>query len=259
MTAFRSTPATSTSRASRPRAARRLAGAAALALTALALTACQDGKGLQDEGAATASDSAVATPSATGTPGATGASGTPGVTGTPGSGSGPASGSATKPGAAKKTGGDAKGSAAPSAEGNRVTCNGSNTAVTVQPVSRPLNHMLITVKNTGTKICDLTYYPVLRFDEMQWAPAARKDTQPQAVVTLAPGQSGYAGAMLSAADGSGEGGATGHRLTIAFQGRTPHSDGGASATPSLPTAGVYYDSSLTVTYWQQSASDALGS
>ncbi|MFD3555315.1 DUF4232 domain-containing protein [Streptomyces goshikiensis] len=253
MTAFRSTPATSTSRASRPRAARRLAGAAALALTALALTACQDGKGLQDEGAATASDSAVATPSATGTPGATGASGTPGT------GSGPASGSATKPGAAKKTSGDAKGSAAPSAEGNRVTCNGSNTAVTVQPVSRPLNHMLITVKNTGTKICDLTYYPVLRFDEMQWAPAARKDTQPQAVVTLAPGQSGYAGAMLSAADGSGEGGATGHRLTIAFQGRTPHSDGGASATPSLPTAGVYYDSSLTVTYWQQSASDALGS
>ncbi|MFD6185387.1 DUF4232 domain-containing protein [Streptomyces goshikiensis] len=247
MTAFRSTPATSTSRASRPRAARRLAGAAALALTALALTACQDGKGLQDEGAATVSDSAVATPSATGAPGATGTSGTP------------ASGSVTKPGAAKKTGGDAKGSAAPSAEGNRVTCNGSNTAVTVQTVSRPLNHMLITVKNTGTKNCDLTYYPVLRFDEMQWAPAARKDTQPQAVVTLAPGRSGYAGAVLSAADGSGEGGATGHRLTIAFQGRTPHSDGGASATPSLPAAGVYYDSSLTVTYWQQSASDALGS
>ncbi|MFE3605946.1 DUF4232 domain-containing protein [Streptomyces goshikiensis] len=263
MSAFRSTPATSTSRATLPRAARRVGGAAVLALAALALAACQDGKGLQDEGAAaTFSDSAVATPSATATPGA---------------GSGSASGSATKPGSvtnsgsatnsggakttgvAKTTGGDAKGSSDPSAEGDRVTCNGSNTAVTVQSVSRPLNHMLITVKNTGKKNCDLTYYPVLRFDEMQWAPAARKDTQPQAVVTLAPGQSGYAGAMLSAADGSGEGGATGHRLTIAFQGRTPHSDGGASAVPSLPAAGVYYDSSLTVTYWQQSASDALGS
>ncbi|MET7533445.1 DUF4232 domain-containing protein [Streptomyces goshikiensis] len=256
MSAFRSTPATSTSRASRPRATRRLGGAAALALAALALTACQDGKGLQDEGAATFSDSAVATPSATATASA---------------GSGSASGSATKPGSAPKsggakatgtaktTGGDAKGSSDPSAEGNRVTCNGSNTAVAVQTVSRPLNHMLITVKNTGTKNCDLTYYPVLRFDEMQWAPAARKDTQPQAVVTLAPGQSGYAGALLSAADGSGEGGVTGHRLTIAFQGRTPLSDGGASAVPSLPAAGVYYDSSLTVTYWQQSVSDALGS
>ncbi|OKI28326.1 hypothetical protein A6A28_11360 [Streptomyces sp. CB03578] len=214
------------------------------------MTACQDGKGLQDEGAATFPDSAVATPSATATPGA--GSG-------PASGSATKTGSATKSGGAKATGGDAKGSSDPSAEGDRVTCNGSNTAVTVQAVSRPLNHMLITVKNTGKKNCDLTYYPVLRFDEMQWAPAARKDTQPQAVVTLAPGQSGYAGALLSAADGSGEGGVTGHRLTIAFQGRTPHSDGGASAVPSLPAAGVYYDSSLTVTYWQQSASDALGS
>ncbi|MFB9585867.1 DUF4232 domain-containing protein [Streptomyces goshikiensis] len=250
MSAFRSTPATSTSRATLPRAARRLGGAAALALAALALTACQDGKGLQDEGAATFSDSAVATPSATATPGAGSGSA---------SGSATKTGSATKSGGAKATGGDAKGSSAPSAEGDRVTCNGSNTAVTVQTVSRPLNHMLITVKNTGKKNCDLTYYPVLRFDEMQWAPAARKDTQPQAVVTLAPGRSGYAGALLSAADGSGEGGVTGHRLTIAFQGRTSHSDGGASAVPSLPAAGVYYDSSLTVTYWQQSASDALGS
>ncbi|MFF2578136.1 DUF4232 domain-containing protein [Streptomyces goshikiensis] len=250
MSAFRSTPPTSTSRATLPRAGRRLGGAAALALAAVALTACQDGKGLQDEGAATFSDSAVATPSATATPGAGSGSG---------SGSATKTGSATKSGGAKATGGDAKGSSAPSAEGDRVTCNGSNTAVTVQTVSRPLNHMLITVKNTGKKNCDLTYYPVLRFDEMQWAPAARKDTQPQAVVTLAPGQSGYAGALLSAADGRGEGGVTGHRLTIAFQGRTPHSDAGASAVPSLPAAGVYYDSSLTVTYWQQSASDALGS
>ncbi|MER8095609.1 DUF4232 domain-containing protein [Streptomyces goshikiensis] len=255
MSAFRSTPATSTSRATLPRAARRVGGAAVLALAALALTACQDGKGLQDEGAAaTFSDSAVATPSATATPGA--GSGSASAT-KPGSATN--SGGAKTTGVAKTTGGDAKGSADPSAEGDRVTCNGSNTAVTVQAVSRPLNHMLITVKNTGKKNCDLTYYPVLRFDEMQWAPAARKDTQPQAVVTLAPGQSGYAGAMLSAADGSGEGGATGHRLTIAFQGRTPLSDGGASAVPSLPAAGVYYDSSLTVTYWQQSVSDALGS
>nr|WP_329619851.1 DUF4232 domain-containing protein [Streptomyces sp. NBC_01255] len=119
--------------------------------------------------------------------------------------------------------------------------------------------MLITVKNTGSKLCDLTYYPVVRFDEMQWAPAAREDTKPQAVVSLAPGESGYAGAMLSAADGSGEGGTNGKRLTIAFQGRTPLSSGGASATPSIPAKGIYYDSSLTVTYWQQTVEDALGS
>lgn len=117
--------------------------------------------------------------------------------------------------------------------------------------------MLITVTNTGSKLCDLTYYPVLRFDEMQWAPTAAKETQPQAVTTLAPGESGYAGVLLAAADGSGDGGATAKKLTVAFQGRTPNSDGGATATPPLPAKGVYYDSSLTVTYWQQSMDDAL--
>ncbi|GHF20315.1 hypothetical protein GCM10018789_58020 [Streptomyces werraensis] len=117
--------------------------------------------------------------------------------------------------------------------------------------------MLITVKNTGSKNCDLTYYPVLRFDEMQWVPQPVEESKPQAVVTLAPGESAYAGVLLSAADGSGSGGATGKKLAVGFQGRTPNSDGGPAAIPSLPAAGVYYDSSLTVTYWQYSMDDAL--
>ncbi|MFE6846792.1 DUF4232 domain-containing protein [Streptomyces sp. NPDC057686] len=257
MTAFRSTPATNSARPSRARTPRRLASAAALALAALALTACQDGTGIKDGGAA-ASESATATPSATGGPGNT--------EGAPDPGSAAATGGAKATGGAQTGGaqtgggqGDRKGSPDPSVAGNRVLCNGSNTDVTVQTVSRPLNHMLITVKNTGSKVCDLPYHPVLPFDEMQWVPTARQETRPQAVVSLAPGESGYAAAVLSAADGSGEGGTTGHRLTIAFQGRTPHSSGGASATPPLPAAGVHYDSSLTVSYWQQNVEDALGS
>ncbi|MFF3674549.1 DUF4232 domain-containing protein [Streptomyces sp. NPDC002120] len=252
MSAFRSTPATGI-RTSRSRTVRRLGSGVAVALAALALTGCQDGTGIRDEGAA----ATTATPAETGgrndTQGAT--AGQQGTTGTP------APGSATTTGGGK-TGTDpakSKGSSDSSTEGERVLCNGSNTAVTVQPVSRPLNHMLITVKNTGSKVCDLTYHPVLRFDEMQWAPAARQETRPQAVVSLAPGESGYAAAVLAAADGSGEGGTTGHRLTIAFQGRTPNSSGGASAIPPLPAQGVHYDSSLTVTYWQQGIEDALGS
>ncbi|WP_327266060.1 DUF4232 domain-containing protein [Streptomyces sp. NBC_01232] len=220
---------------------RRHAAAAAAALVVLALTACEDGGGFKDGGAAATSGAATAAPSGTPDPGSA----------TPPAGT-------TAKATATPTGG-AKGSPDASGAGSHVLCNGSNTGVTVQPVSRPLNHMLITVRNTGSKTCDLTYYPLLRFDEMQWAPAAREETRPQAVVSLAPGESGYAGALLSAADGSGEGGTTGHRLTIAFQGRTPRSDGGASATPSLPAAGVPYDSSLTVTYWQRNAADALGS
>ncbi|MFK0235753.1 DUF4232 domain-containing protein [Streptomyces vinaceus] len=235
------------------RTTRRLAGAAAVALTALALTACQNGTGLKDGGAATASDSATVSPTPTGATSPAPSTPAPDSTKT-GTGTGKGSGSGSGTGEAKG------GSSDPAAAaGNRVLCNGSNTEVTVQPVARPLNHMLISVKNTGSKSCDLTYYPVLRFDEMQWAPAPRQETHPQAVVSLAPGQSGHAAAMLAAADGSGEGGTTGQKLTIAFQGRTPNSSGGASATPSLPAKGIYYDSSLTVTYWQQNIEDALGS
>ncbi|MFD5511120.1 DUF4232 domain-containing protein [Streptomyces sp. NPDC127051] len=247
------------------RTTRRFAGAAAVALAALALTACQNGTGLKDGGAATATDSTAATPSPTGATSNAPSTPAPGSTKTgTGTGTGKGTGSGSGSGSGSNSGsgsGDAKGGSSDpaAAAGNRVLCNGSNTEVTVQQVARPLNHMLISVKNTGSKLCDLTYYPVLRFDEMQWAPAPRQETRPQAVVSLAPGQSGHAAAMLAAADGSGEGGTTGQKLTIAFQGRTPNSSGGASATPSLPAKGVYYDSSLTVTYWQQNIEDALGS
>ncbi|MEU0218536.1 DUF4232 domain-containing protein [Streptomyces sp. NPDC006265] len=223
-------------------------------LAALALTACQDGAGAKDEGMAHP-EQASATVTAThpaedggsekATTGATGTQGTTGATGTEGT-TGATDSQATKGDKA------AKGTTA-----TRVSCNGSNTTVTAQPVRRPLNHMLLTVKNTGSKMCDLTYYPVLRFDEMQWVPRPIKDSKPQAVTTLAPGESGYAGVSLSAADGSGEWGTTGHKLTVGFQGRTPNSDGGPSALPTLPAKGVYYDSTLTVTYWLRDMDDAL--
>ncbi|MFI6659216.1 DUF4232 domain-containing protein [Streptomyces sp. NPDC050523] len=258
MPAFRTTHSTG-----RARAPRTFASAAAIALAALALTACQSGTGTKDEGAATASGTVTSTPSAAGTGKAHDA--------TPGGGGSDAAGQDSpqttggektadgKNADGKAGSGGANKTSGTSTSGSRVLCNGSNTHVTAQPVKRPLNHMLITVKNIGSKTCDLTYYPILRFDEMQWAPSASKDTQPQAVVTLQPGESGYAGVLLSAADGSGEGGDTGHRLVVAFQGLTPNSDGGASAVPTLPAKGVYYDSSLTVTWWQQTMADALDS
>jgi hypothetical protein len=265
MSAFRTVTAARSAHSFRPRragsfrprkAGRLLSGATAVALAALAMTACDPDSGTVTGGAPTGSTSAAPTlPSGSGTGGgqdqtSTGAGGNSGQTGggkaTGGTGSGSGTGS-----------GGAKGTTGGSGSEDRVLCNGSNTAVTVENVTRPLNTMLITVKNTGSKTCDLTYYPVLRFDEMQWAPTARKDTQPQAVVTLAPGASGYAAALLSAGDGSSDGGQTGHKLTVAFQGRTPDSSGGASATPTLPAKGVYYDNSLTVTYWRQDMADAL--
>ncbi|MFJ1811690.1 MULTISPECIES: DUF4232 domain-containing protein [unclassified Streptomyces] len=235
------------------------------ALTTLALTACENGTGVKDEGAShPASSSASAQPTKPGTTsGSTSGSASGSTSGsTSGSDSKPAGTSAdpAKDTAGSTGGGTGKSTSTGGGNGGtaaRVLCNGSNTKVTAQPVTRPLNHMLLTVTNTGSRTCDLTYYPVLRFDEMQWVPQGAKETQPQAVTTLAPGESGYAGVLLSAADGSGDGGLTARKLTVAFQGYTPNSDGGASATPPLPAKGVYYDSSLAVTYWQRDMDDAL--
>ncbi|GGW77691.1 hypothetical protein GCM10010503_64360 [Streptomyces lucensis JCM 4490] len=240
-----------------------LLAATGVALAGLALTACGSGSGTKDEGAAPVSSSKAASSSVSsaqpasdsGTARSTGATGTANGSGSA-SGKGSGSGSGSKPASGTSGSAKATGSAADPGPTN-ILCNGSNTTVTAQPMSRPLNHMLITVKNTGRKTCMLPYHPVLRFDEMQWVPQADEATHPQAVTTLRPGESGYAGVLLSAADGSGSGGMTAHKLTVGFQGRTPNSDGGPAATPSLPAKGVYYDSTLKVTYWQQSIDDVL--
>ncbi|GGX32097.1 DUF4232 domain-containing protein [Streptomyces chartreusis] len=232
----------------------RLLAATGVALSALALTACQSGTGTRDEGAAqSGSPSAtkdVSKPAPGKSPQQTGGSG----------GSGQSSGGSADPVKSAQNGSGGKaGQGAKNDDGPQdlTICNGSNTRTTAQPVSRPLNHMLLTVTNTGSKRCALMYYPVLRFDEMQWVPQAIEDTQPQAVTMLEPGGSGYAGVLLSAADGSGTGGDTGHKLVVGFQGRTPNSDGGPAAAPGLPAKGVHYDSALSVTYWQTDMEDAL--
>ncbi|MER6960701.1 DUF4232 domain-containing protein [Streptomyces sp. NPDC000618] len=229
------------------------------ALTALALTACENGTGVQDEGASQPASSTTKPTAAQPTP-ATDATADAGTTTGTGTGTTTGTGSGTSTTPAKNPPAAAAGATKAADDtdpANRVTCNGSNTKVTAQTLTRPLNHMLLTVTNTGSKMCDLYYYPALKFDGAQSVPPVDEDTQPQAVTTLAPGESGYAGVRLSAADGSGEGGTTSKNLTIYFQGRNPGSDGGASAKPSLPAGGVYYDSSLTVTYWQQSMQDVL--
>lgn len=232
----------------------RLIAATGTAVAALALTACDNGTGTKDEGGSRPTVSETSASKASGDALRTEKTA---VT-TTGSGTATSAGGATteatpvsrthassgKPDAAATHGTKSTGSAV-------VLCNGTNTTVTAQSLARPLNHMLLTVKNTGSKRCELPYYPVLRFDQMQWVPQADESTRPQAVVSLNPGQSGYAGVLLSAADGSGSGGTTAHKLTVAFQGMTPNSDGGPSATPALPAKGAYYDSTLKVTFWQQ--------
>ncbi|MFF3585059.1 DUF4232 domain-containing protein [Streptomyces mirabilis] len=226
----------------------RLLAATTVALAALALTACDNGKGVRDEGPSAASNSSSQPTGSTADGGTTakpagetgGSTAAPKSTTTPGTTTAGTSGGS---GSAGKNGGGTTATRNPA-------CNGANTKTTATEVSRPLNHLLLTVTNTGAKNCDLTGYPIARFGEAQSVPPVAESTHPQAVVTLTPGESGYAGVLLSAADGSGGNGYTAKTLVVGFA-------KGTSATPALPAKGVYVDDKLTVTYWQQRLDDAL--
>ncbi|WNE97990.1 DUF4232 domain-containing protein [Streptomyces luomodiensis] len=231
---------------------RLLTAAATVAIAAFSLTACgEDGSGVRSEGASSSSASSSqedAKTNATGSKSDTDVSSESGKrsqTGGSDSGdSGDSGASATKD---TKDADDAEG----------VTCQGSNTKTVAAPLNRPVNHMLLTVTNTGSSNCYLYNYPAVQFGEAQSVPPVIEDSKPQAVVTLAPGESGYASVNLSAADGSGTNGHTVKSLTVYFQGRTADEDVPSAAHPSLPAKGVYVDDSLKVTYWQQSMDDAI--
>jgi hypothetical protein len=160
---------------------------------------------------------------------------------------------------ARSTGSSAATSGTGSSSDKHVVCTGANLKVTAQQVSRPLNYTLLTATNTGSRTCDLYYYPAVQFEDAQSAPPVFEDTQPQAVTTLAPGESGYAGVMRAAADGSGSNGYTAKTLDVYFFGRAGDGNGsvGKGAKVALPGKGVYIDDSIHVTYWVTEPQDAL--
>ncbi|MFD8080849.1 DUF4232 domain-containing protein [Kitasatospora sp. NPDC059722] len=147
--------------------------------------------------------------------------------------------------------------AAPSAPAAPTTCQAANTKTVAAPLNRPVNHLLLTVTNTGPVTCYLDGYPAVRFGEDQSVPPVIAESKPQAVVTLKPGESGYASVDLSSTDGTnGSNGRTATSLVVYFRGPSGSGSVGAGAHPSLPEKGVYVDDSLKVTYWQQSLDDA---
>ncbi|MCK8681002.1 DUF4232 domain-containing protein [Streptomyces lichenis] len=233
---------------------RLLTAAAATAIAALSLTACNDGTGTKDQGMSPVASSTAPGASATAPAAApSAAKPAPAPAASHQSAGGTSSGKApaATPTSTVAAGGSGKGGK------KDATCDGSNTKTVAAPLSRPVNHMLLTVTNTGSTRCDLYYYPALRFGEAQSVPPVIEDSKPQAVVSLNPGESGYASVNLSAADGSGGKGHTEKSLTVYFMGRTPDQNPTAGATPALPAKGVYIDDSLKTTYWQSSMEDAI--
>ncbi|MFD7701940.1 DUF4232 domain-containing protein [Streptomyces caelestis] len=229
----------------------RLFAASTVALAALALTACEGGS---DTGADGPSSSTTATAEAK--PSTAGSAGTAGENGSNGTG---AQGGPSGSSGAGEDGGTAGGSGSGSGnssgsdgqdKGIPGKCSASAVRITATKVNRPVNHLLLTATNTGSRTCHLPAYPQARFGEAQSVPPVFEETKPQAVTTLEPGKSGYAGVLLSAADGSAGNGHTVNTLTVPF-------DDGSIATVSLPSGGVHVDDALKVTYWQPTMDTAL--
>ncbi|MEU2156811.1 DUF4232 domain-containing protein [Streptomyces sp. NPDC019396] len=233
----------------------RTAIATAALVAGLSLTACQNddaaGAAVPAGSAANAGSSSTAgSGGAKASAGTTGTAGTGGSTASAGNSGSSASGKTTSGGGSSQNAGGGNGGA------DSSTCTTANTRVVVSKVSRPVNHMLLTITNTGTKSCSAYNAPLLRFDEAQAATQINEDSKPQAVVTLAPGESAYASILLSSAAGDGEGGGDAKKLSVHFAQRDGGGSAGNPVTLNLP-AGTYTDSTASVSYWQSDMQDAL--
>ncbi|MDA5146505.1 DUF4232 domain-containing protein [Streptomyces sp. AD681] len=236
----------------------RLFAATTVALAALSLTACEGdeltGSPAPESTASASADGNSARPAGgakgdTGETGSTGSKGSDSSNGSAGNGNASDSGSGSNSGSG--TGAD-KGSDNSDGSDSDVPgeCSASDVRITAANAPRPINHLLLTATNTGSKTCALPQYPAARFGEAQSVPPVAESSKPQSLTTLAPGESGYAGVRLSSGDGSGENGYETNTLTIPFE-------DGSIATVKLPAGGVYVDTALTVTYWQTDASNVL--
>ncbi|MEU3714069.1 DUF4232 domain-containing protein [Streptomyces catenulae] len=138
-----------------------------------------------------------------------------------------------------------------------VPCTGATVKAEVSQPSRPINHLLIKITNTGSKRCDAYYAPALRFDEDQAATRELEDSQPQAVVSLNPGESAYAGVGLTGEPGGDTHLRDASNLEVHFKGRDESEpDAGHSVNLALPD-GTKVDDNAFVTYWQTDPSVAL--
>ncbi|MFG3247995.1 DUF4232 domain-containing protein [Streptomyces sp. NPDC048187] len=234
----------------------RLFAATTVALAALSLTACE-GDELTGSPAPESSTSATADGSDARPAGSakddttdTGDAEDTGNTGT--TGSADSTGSAGKDNASGAGSGSGSHSGTDDASDSDLPgeCSASDVRITAANAPRPINHLLLTATNTGSKTCALPQYPAARFGEAQSVPPVAESSKPQSLTTLAPGESGYAGVRLSSGDGSGENGYETTTLTVPFE-------DGSVARVKLPAGGVYVDTTLTVTYWQTEASNAL--
>ncbi|MFF0746493.1 DUF4232 domain-containing protein [Streptomyces sp. NPDC004111] len=240
--------------------------AVALAAT-LSLTACENGEGTRDAGPAGTSAPTASQPVSDNKPGgesepgkgsssstgtSTGTGSTGGSGSTSGNSTGKSSGGSNSSGhssSSGSTGGKDQSASDPTDPKNRAVCDSSNIKVTAQVVQRPINTMILTATNTGSKLCDLYFSPAVQFENAQSVPPTMEESKPQAVTSLMPGEKGYAAVKLSKGDEKDENGYTAKSLKVNFYDRSNNGLDG-SVDVRIPAKGVYIDSSIRVSYWQ---------
>lgn len=228
--------------------ARRLTLPAAALMATLALTACQSQESpaaatpLPDKPASTRTTAPAAQRSTTPAPQPTASESKPS--------SEPVSKPAPKP--ATKTTAKTKpkpSEAAQNPAGALTPCTAANTKIVVSKVSRPINHLALTVTNVGSRPCDALNAPLVGFDDAQSTLRIVEDSKPQAVVTLMPGESGYASLILTGEPGGDTHGRTVRTIKVYLT-----EDSGKTVTAP---SGTFADDGAAVSYWQRTLQDAL--
>lgn len=228
--------------------------AATALIAALSLTACQG------DGESTASSKPSAETSSTAQAPASKPSTQPIVASPSADPSSPQSQKPSSPHSPKKSSKPGRPATGAKDDGPVTTaCTGATTKVVVSKVSRPVNHLLLTVTNTGSRACNAYGAPFVGFDDAQ-APIGRiEESRPQAVATLAPGASAYASVILSGERGGDPDahGRTVRKVSVHFApGDGSGGSVGSGRTVAAPS-GTYADDDARVSYWQHTLEDAL--
>ncbi|TVL92460.1 DUF4232 domain-containing protein [Streptomyces sp. SAJ15] len=189
----------------------------------------------------------------------TGGSGTQGKNGGTGTGTGTGTEKSGGTGAEKNGGSDTAkngGTGGGTEKGAITPCTNAGTSLGVAPAKRPVNYQLITLTNTGSRSCTVIGYPVVTFGpDLDGSADKRRDTHPQAVVTLKPGESAYAGLNTSPADQQDDGKRP-HATSISVD--LMKEDGATYVgQPRRSPVSDLFVSDPTVTAWQQDVADAL--
>lgn len=215
-------------------------GAATVAAL-LASTACSPSEGEgpgngKPSGSPTAPTSQAPSPSASGSPETPKPGDTPPVKPTPGP---------------SKTGGGGDGAVALCAKGDV-----SITATSADDPGEPVQHVLFTVENTGSKTCAVYHYPHVQLGgargpvpDIKLVPAPKEP-----FATLAPGKVAYAAMVLSGPMDE----APTKSMTVQLQDRTSGSKIGEPIKVALPGVDtLYFNDFVRVTHWTTDKALAL--